>query len=179
MPLQVEIAFGALDIFCFHFASTSSRLLSFFLESLSFFLGSDILDVGCGSGILSVVAAKLGASRVVGIEIDDVAVSVGASNVKANEAYGVEVIKGTLPHPDVTECTFDITVANISSREIIKLAPHLVESVRPEGVLIVSGLLQETAGSVVEALSTRGSAVIGTLTEQDWVALVVRAPSPS
>ena len=102
----------------------------------------------------------------------------GASNVKANEACGVEVIKGTLPHPDVTKCTFDITIANISSREIIKLAPHLVGSVRPEGVLIVSGILQETAGSVVEALSALGSSVVGTFTEQDWVALVVRAPSP-
>ena len=140
--------------------------------------GADILDVGCGSGILSIVAAKLGASRVTGIEIDDVAVSVGASNVKANEACGVEVIKGTLPHPDVTKCTFDITIANISSREIIKLAPHLVGSVRPEGVLIVSGILQETAGSVVEALLALGSSVVGTFTEQDWVALVVRAPSP-
>lgn len=139
--------------------------------------GAAILDVGCGSGILSIVAAKLGASRVTGIEIDDVAASVAASNVKANEVCGVKVIKGTLPHPDIIKCTFDITIANISSREIIKLASHLVGSVRPEGILIASGILQETTGDVVEALSALGSALVGTFTEEDWVALVVRVPS--
>lgn len=141
--------------------------------------GFDILDMGCGSGILSIVAAKLGASRVIGLEIDDVAANVAASNVKSNEVCAVEVIHGTLPHPAVVNRTFDITIANISSREIVKLAPHLMSSMKPEGVLIASGILEENADNVVEAMSARGSSVVGTFTEEDWVTLVVKGPSSS
>ena len=108
-----------------------------------------------------------------------VAANVAASNVKANEVCAVEVIHGTLPHPAVVNRTFDITIANISSREIIKLTPHLMSSMKPEGVLIASGILEENADNVVEAMSARGSSVVGTFTEEDWVTLVVKGPSSS
>ena len=137
------------------------------------------MDVGCGSGILSIVAAKLGASRVTGVEIDNVAAKVATSNVQANGGCGVTVINGILPHKDVSIRSFDVTVANISSREIIELASHLVSSVRPGGVLIASGILEETADKVLEVLSAHGSSVVRTLTEEDWVSLVVRVPSLS
>ena len=138
--------------------------------------GARVLDVGCGSGILGIVAAKLGASAVIGVEIDGVAAKAARSNVEVNEVDRVNVLDGSLPHPDVTRRSFDVTVANISSRVVSELAPHLVGSVRPGGVLIASGILEQAADGVADTLSAHAASVVRRLTEEDWVTLVVDVP---
>ena len=79
--------------------------------------GDDVLDVGCGSGILSIAAAKLGAERVVGLEIDADATRVAQSNANINGVDNtVEIVRGTLPNPKAPGGSFELVAANISAR---------------------------------------------------------------
>ena len=95
--------------------------------------GTRMLDVGCGSGILSIAAAKLGAGGVVGIEIDPVGVGVARSNVKHNGVgHAVRIIRGTPPHPALTTRAHSLVVATIDrdegARENIEAAGFAFES---------------------------------------------------
>ncbi len=133
----------------------------------------NVLDVGSGSGILSIAAAKLGASAVFGLEIDSVAVPVAEGNVRDNGVENtVRIVQGTLPSPWVQPGTFDIVVANISSKVINDLADELVKSVRRSGNVIASGLLEGRADEVAQRLRDAGADVTTTVVDGDWVTLV-------
>ncbi len=130
-----------------------------------------VLDVGCGSGILAVAAARLGATQVFGIDIDTAAPDVTIGNARAN---GVEefIEVSTGPLGDVSD-TFDVVVANMLASTLIELAPDLIRAVRPRGRLIISGILNAQIQSVVEAL--RPLKLLTTrereASEQTWVVL--------
>ena len=130
-----------------------------------------VLDVGCGSGILAVAAARLGATRVLAIDIDNSAPDVTAGNARAN---GVDefIEVSTDPLGDVTE-TFNVVVANMLASTLIELAPDLIGAVRPRGRLVISGILDVQMQSVVEAL--RPFELLTTrereAAEQTWVVL--------
>ncbi len=117
--------------------------------------GTGVLDVGCGSGILSIAAAKLGAGMVRAVDVDPVCVRVSAENIALN-SVSVEVQEGSLgaawPFPDGPTGTFDVVVANIIARAIIDMADDLVGALRPDGRLIVSGVIGEREAEVLEAL---------------------------
>ncbi len=134
--------------------------------------GDRILDVGCGSGILSIAAAMLGAERAVGLEIDPVAARTGRANVETN-ALGdrVSLLRGTLPSPHAPPQSFDIVVANISARVVTDLAAHLVGCVAQGGALIASGILEERLDGVVAALEAEGATVRERFADGDWVAI--------
>lgn len=135
--------------------------------------GMDILDVGCGSGILSISAAKLGARSVYGLEIDSVAVRVAKQNVDENDVGPtVRIAEGTLPHRDVRLNSYDIAVANISSKVVTEITEHLVKAVRPGGKLIVSGILLDNKASVEEALTEWNASIEHMDVDSDWVTLV-------
>lgn len=141
--------------------------------------GMDVLDVGCGSAILSIAAAGLGAGSVLGLEIDPVAEEVARSNVRDNDLDGtVKVTLGTLPHADVDTDCYDIAVANISAKIVSELAGELVAAVRPGGTLIVSGVLQDNADGVVQSLTEAGAHVRRRCISGDWVSLVGSVPQP-
>ncbi len=113
--------------------------------------GMSVLDVGTGSGILALAAARLGATRVVALDMDPVAVAAAQANVVHNGlARVIEVRQGSLPlaRPE----RFDIVVANIIARVIAELAPALAQAVRSGGVLIASGIISERAAAVEGAL---------------------------
>ena len=107
-------------------------------------------DVGCGSGVLTVAAARLGATRVVGVDIDPAAPQVTLGNAKAN---GVEefVEASTTSLPDLTD-RYSVIVANMLASALIESAPQFVEKLRPGGRLIISGILESQIDSVVNAL---------------------------
>jgi ribosomal protein L11 methyltransferase len=108
--------------------------------------GETLLDYGCGSGILAIAAAKFGAARVRGVDIDPQSLRASADNARANR---VEV---ALSAPDALPAgTFDIVVANILTNPLIVLAPAIATRVRIGGRLALTGILEDQAQSVVAA----------------------------
>jgi ribosomal protein L11 methyltransferase len=98
--------------------------------------GESVLDYGCGSGILTIAAEKLGAGRAIGVDIDDEALQVSRRNAQANGTHCVFCCPD-----DLQDEGFDIVIANILANPLKVLAPLLSRFTRPGGVLVVSGLL--------------------------------------
>jgi ribosomal protein L11 methyltransferase len=129
-----------------------------------------VLDVGCGSGILSIVAAKLGASKVVGIDIDPVAVKVAIENVESNGVQNdVSIQEGDLLNQASGE--YDVIVANIFKDVIIRLLPDL-NKVSSSFIFICSGFVTKFEEEVKQELIKYGHRVIGRYEIEDWVTLV-------
>ncbi|MEA2703526.1 MAG: ribosomal protein methyltransferase [Actinomycetota bacterium] len=147
-----------------HGAHPTTRLL---LEELDRRVsgGEQVLDVGCGSGVLAVAAARLGAGRVVGIDIDPDAVEVTRANAGRN---GVTVEAATSPLAEVAG-TFDLVLANIGATVLREQARELEARVAPGGVLVLSGLLRGRWDDVAACYA--GTATSAEL--EGWVALVV------
>lgn len=137
--------------------------------------GDRVLDLGCGSGILSIAAAMLGASDVLGLEIDPIAASVAERNVRENGVQDtVKTDEATLPHPQTVPDGYDLLVANVSSKVITELAEHIVGVVRSGGTLIFSGILDKQRTEVIERMAALGVRFEDGLVDADWVALVGR-----
>ncbi|MGD8374531.1 MAG: 50S ribosomal protein L11 methyltransferase [Acidobacteriota bacterium] len=136
-----------------------------------------VLDVGTGSGILAIAAARLGASRVVAVEPDREAVAVAAENLRANGvAARVELILGTTA--DVGSGWFDLLAANILAGTLIELMPELAFLLRPGGAGVLSGLQQADREPVRDAAAARGLREEGWRESSGWVALEVAKPLP-
>jgi ribosomal protein L11 methyltransferase len=109
-------------------------------------LGQRVLDYGCGSGILAIAAAKLGAARVVGTDIDAQALAAARANGATNGVSGDYTAPDCLPPG-----AFDLVLANILTNPLKLLAPLLLERVAPGGALVLSGVLERQAGEVIGA----------------------------
>ncbi|TRY16386.1 50S ribosomal protein L11 methyltransferase [Shewanella hanedai] len=117
------------------------------LDGLNFD-NKEVIDFGCGSGILAVAALKLGATKVTGIDIDYQAIDASKANAERN---GVEdQLALYLPEDQPADLKADILVANILAGPLRELAPLIAEKVKPGGLLALSGLLQEQALEVAE-----------------------------
>ncbi len=129
-----------------------------------------VLDVGTGSGILAITAAKLGAREILARDTDIVAVETATRNVAINRvADRVRVEQGSL---DAACNQFDLICINILAEVIVELAPALATALRPGGIVIASGILDFKSDDVVDALNAAGIALIEKTQEEDWVALV-------
>lgn len=119
--------------------------------------GEQLLDYGCGSGILAIAAAKLGAGQVDAVDLDPQALKVAAENARAND-----VIVGVWTPEALPAGEYDVVVANILSRPLVLLAPLISARVRAGGRLALSGILENQASEVIGAyapaiaLSVRG-----------------------
>lgn len=135
--------------------------------------GMNLIDVGCGSSILSIAAAKLGARHVFGIEIDSVAVNVAKQNIRDNDLeHTIRPVQGSLPHPDVMADAYDIAIANISAKIVIEISSELVRATKPGGKIIASGILDENKTGPIDALTAAGATLESTLVDGDWVTLI-------
>ncbi len=139
--------------------------------------GMEVLDAGCGSGILSIAAALLGARRAFGLDVEEIAVSVAQANAAENRVAGVvSAVVGSLPHPQVRDGGYDLVLANISAKVGIELAEALASAIRPGGALVVSGFLLKDEEAVRRAYADMGGEVEGRQEEGDWVTLRLRMP---
>lgn len=132
-----------------------------------------VFDIGCGSGILGVVAAKLGAKKVVAVDFDEVAVGVARENVENNHVTDlVSVYHGNLM--DNIDEKGDIILVNIIADVIITMAPDFQHYLKPSGTLITSGIILEKIEPVKKALKTQNIEVYKTVEKGEWAALYGR-----
>jgi ribosomal protein L11 methyltransferase len=137
--------------------------------------GQRVLDVGAGSGILSIAAARLGASFVEAVEVEPVAAAVCLQNVQRNGVVDVvSVQQGTLETP-IGE-PFDLILANITIRTLLDLHPLLAAHLKPGGRAVLSGVLAERADELLAVLREHGWRHERTDQEQDWVLMLVSRP---
>jgi ribosomal protein L11 methyltransferase len=145
--------------------------------------GDAIIDIGCGSGILSVAALKLGAARALGVDIDPDSVRVSYENAALNNVRErIEIQQGSVA--EVLQGLFSLQrarliLANILAPVLIKLLDEgLADLVLPGGSLVLSGIIADQSPGVEEALARNGMELISRKQIQDWVALLARQPSP-
>ncbi len=139
--------------------------------------GEAVLDLGTGSGILAIAAARLGAGSVLALDIDPLAVKAARANVRLNRLAGrVRVVRGTLKGPTGP---FDLILANLSAPVLKELAPALAASVAPGGRLVMSGLLVGRADELAGLYAGLGLSPSCRRTAGDWVALVLTRPGDS
>ena len=135
-----------------------------------------VLDLGTGSGILAIGAAKLGAGSILAVDIDPLSSKAAAENVQANQADQiVEVRSGSLAESARNDATFDLIVVNILAKIIIQLCEeNLGRVVRSGGLAIFAGLIDTQELGVREALDSQNLQVIDRLQDKDWVCLIAR-----
>lgn len=135
--------------------------------------GGSVLDLGCGSGILAIIAAKLGSARVEAVDIDALAVEVAVQNARINQ---VEIYCHTGELTDACEERYDLIVANIIADVIRILASDFPARLSPGGLLITSGIIREKLAAVESALLGAGLINIVSLTQNDWCAGLWKNP---
>jgi ribosomal protein L11 methyltransferase len=152
----------------------TTRLCAGFVEEFTK-PGCSVLDVGCGSGILAIAAAKLGAGKCFACDIDPMAVRVAEENTALNGTENVMcAVSDLLKHAPKTEGGYDLIVANIVADIIIRLTPDVGAYLAPDGVFCVSGIIEERAEEVLDVLRSNGYAVIGEQYENGWYAAALK-----
>lgn len=131
-----------------------------------------VLDLGCGSGILSIAAAKLGAREVLALDYDPVAVKVAAQNVAHNNVEHLVTVQESNLFA-AAQGTFDIVVANIIARIIIEAMPQVKSHLVPGGTFIASGIIEDKLNGVLAAIAEHDLQVVDKKTQGEWVALAV------
>ena len=130
----------------------------------------DVLDVGTGSGILALAALRLGAQRVIGYDIDRLAVEAATANAAVNDLSArFEARLGTLPERPAAR--FGLVLANLVAAVLVELGPRLAAHASPGGSLIASGIIDTRANDVAAALAEAGFSISERTVDGDWVSL--------
>ena len=132
--------------------------------------GDAVLDVGCGSGILGIAAAKLGAGQVLALDYDGISVRVTKDNAQINSIKNVTVRESDLLQ-NADDGPYDIVIANIIADIIIKLNRDVADVLHDNSVYIMSGIIEERLPDVLRSLESRNFTVIETNRMGDWCAL--------
>lgn len=135
--------------------------------------GCAVLDVGTGTGVLAIAAARRGATPVVGVDLDPDAIDVAAANADLN-GVSLDLSTGSV---DAVDGEFDVVVANVLTHTIIALADPLVAAVRPGGHLVTSGIGRDRADRVAGALTAAGLAEVTTRVRGEWAIVAGRRPA--
>tara|TARA_B000000460_G_C21527246_1_gene398908 strand:+ start:1428 stop:2300 length:873 start_codon:yes stop_codon:yes gene_type:complete len=136
-----------------------------------------VLDLGSGSGILTIAAIKLGAEQVIALDIDGQAVSAARRNFRRlGINKQVKLGQGSVPHPTARPESIDLAVANISARGVVDRCPFILTALKPGALFIASGLLNTQKQEVAVALEPLGFSLINEWPQEDWVTLLYKAP---
>ena len=139
--------------------------------------GMKVLDLGTGSGILTIAALKLGAGLATALDIDPQAVTAARRNFRrCGISKQVRLGQGSVPHPTAAAGEFDLAVANISARGVADRCPFILKALKPGGLFIASGLLITQKEEVAEAVDPLGFALVSEWPQDEWVTLLYRAP---
>ena len=128
--------------------------------------------MGTGSGILGIVAARLGVQRVLGLEIDPEALEAAQRNVERNRVVGIMSV--SLTPLDQVEQTFDVVIANLTASLITHLADDLAGHVSAKGLLLLSGILAEQVEEVAKCFETHYFRVVKSWSKEEWRAILLR-----
>ena len=134
---------------------------------------SVVFDVGCGSGILAIAAAKLGAKKAVGVDLDPVAVESAKENVSYNNLDNIEILYGNLV--DVIEGKADVVVANILAEIICILTEDVKRVLKDGGVFITSGIIHDRVDMVVKKMEASGFEVIEVNRDGEWNCIIAKS----
>jgi len=126
-----------------------------------------LLDVGTGTGILSIVALKLGAQSALGTDIDPVSVHNALANAAKNEVFG-NFASNQKP-PDQKGPIHDVVIANILFKPLLSLAEAITKAMTPGGTLFLSGLLENQADQIQQAYEAEGLTFIKTQVQDEWI----------
>lgn len=142
---------------------------------------TELLDVGTGSGILSIVALKLGAKHAVGTDLDPCAITAAKENLEANEIPdgSMDVMIGNIIDDKAVQDAvgyekYDIVTANILADVLVPLTPVIIHQMKKGGIYITSGIIDEKEETVVEAVKAAGLEVLEVTHQNDWVSVTAR-----
>jgi ribosomal protein L11 methyltransferase len=137
--------------------------------------GDTVIDVGTGSGVLSIAAAMLGAKKVHALDLDEVAVRSARENIEHNKVQNiVKVYQGNLL--DTVTGQADVVVANILAEIIMTFTDDAFSIVKPGGLFVTSGIISAKKDDVKTALEDSGFIIEEVLMMEDWVAIIARRP---
>ncbi len=142
---------------------------------------TELLDVGTGSGILSIVALKLGAKHAAGTDLDPCAITATRENLEVNnipEGAMDVMIGNIIDDKEVQDAVgyekYDIVVANILADVLVPLTPVIINQMKKGGIYITSGIIDEKEETVVEAVKAAGLEVLEVTHQNDWVSVTAR-----
>lgn len=135
--------------------------------------GMTVFDIGTGSGVLAIVAAKLGAKRVEAVDFDPVAVRVARENVRQNDVEDI-VRTGQSDLLKSVEGRADLIIANIIADIIVRLFGEVEAHLAPDGTMLLAGIIEDRLQDVVEAAALHGFAVEKIEQEKGWAAVIVK-----
>jgi ribosomal protein L11 methyltransferase len=130
-----------------------------------------VLDLGTGSGVLAIAAARLGAARALGIDDDPDAIAAAEENLDLNGVTNVEFVVGDLMRDSLPPA--DVVVANLTGALVVRAAARLARAVRPGGFLIVSGVLASEGDDVRRAFANL--TFVADVQEDEWLAFTIRS----
>ena len=137
--------------------------------------GKRVLDCGCGTGILGIVASKMGAQSVVGYDIDEWSVENARHNAELNGVRNMEVLEGNQSVLSHVSGIFDVVLANINRNVLMADMPAMKEVMSHEGILILSGFYAEDGIMIAEKAGSLGLSLSKTSSENNWCMLLFNA----
>ena len=138
---------------------------------------TNVADIGCGTAVLAIAAAKMPSARVIASDIDPVAVDVALANAAANGVTDLACVEAAgFDHPDLAaRAPYDLVFANILKGPLIELAPDMAAHAAPGGHVILSGILNEQADAVIAAYEAVGMALADRRVIGEWTTLTLTA----
>jgi ribosomal protein L11 methyltransferase len=136
--------------------------------------GDRVIDVGTGSGVLTIAAAMLGAEDVRAFDLDEIAVTIARINIKLNKVSAVTTIEQNNLLEGVEENSADVIVANILAEVILRFTDDVARVIKTGGFFIASGIIQQKKDLVKAGLVAAGFEITETILMEDWVALIAK-----